>query len=119
MVLAEGVGSLLEAGTRYVADCEGNVPLCTHLPYISGTSLKEGILALGILVLASLKDCDSCLDVAEQVEELVHELWGPQLDGQCGVESFEVADEGVFPEYPRQEGSVIGSASREGSTASM
>ena len=35
---------------------------------------------------AALKDEDSGLVVAEQVEELVHELWGPQLDGQCSIE---------------------------------
>ena len=43
----------------------------------------------------------------------MHKLWGPLLDGQHGVESLEVADEGVGLEYPRQEGS----ASHEGSTA--
>ena len=47
----------------------------------------------------------------------MHELWGPQLDGQCGVESLEVADAGVVPEYPRWEGSMIGSARHEGSAA--
>ena len=102
MASAEGIGSLLEVGTGYVADCEDDVPLHTHLPYISGTSLEEGILAL-----AGLKDDDSRLVVAEQVEELVHELWGPELDGQCGVERLEVADgggrgRGVVQVYPRR-----------------
>ena len=112
VVLAEGIGSLMEIGTRYVADCEGDVPLRAHLPYISDASLKEGILAP-----ASLKDCESSLVIAKQVEELVHELWGPQLDGKCGVESLEVAAGGVAPEYPRREGSMIRSASCEGSAA--
>ena len=40
-VLAEGASSLLEVSTRYVADCEGEVPLCTHLPYMSSASLEE------------------------------------------------------------------------------
>ena len=71
VVSAEGVGSLLEVGTRYVADCEGDVPLYAHLPYISGASLEEGILAP-----SSMKDGESSLVVAEQVEELVRELWG-------------------------------------------
>ena len=89
MESAEGVGSLLEVGTWYVADYEGDVSLRARLPCISGTSLEEGILAP-----ADLKDGDSCLVVTEQVEELVHELWGPQLDDQCSIESLEVADEG-------------------------
>ena len=112
MISAEGVGSLLEVGTQYVADCEDDVPLCAHLPYMSGTSLEEGILAP-----ASLKYGDSGLVVAEQVEELVCKLWGPQLDGQCGVEIFEVADGWVVPEYPRSEGGVIRSARHEDSAA--
>ena len=45
-----------------MTDCEGNVPLRIHLPYISGTSLEEGILTL-----ASLKDGDSGLVVTEKV----------------------------------------------------
>ena len=76
VVSAEGVGSLLEVGTQYVADCKGDVPLRTRLLYISGASLEERILAL-----AHLKDGDGGLVVAEQVEELVCELWGPQLNG--------------------------------------
>ena len=112
VVSAEGVGSLLEVGTRYVADCEGDVPLREHLPYISGASLEEGVLAP-----ASLKDGDSGLVVAEQVEKLVHKLWGPQLDGQCGDESLEVADGVVVPEYPWRKGSMIRFASYEGSAA--
>ena len=112
MISAEGVSNLLEVGIRYVADCDGDEPLHAHLPYISGAGLEEGILAL-----AGLKDGDSGLVVAEQVEQLVHKLWGPQLDGQCGVESLELADEGAVPEYPRREGSVIGSAYCEGSAA--
>ena len=110
MKLAEGVGSLLEVCTRYEVDCKGDVSLSACLPYISGTSLEEGILAL-----AGLKDGDSGLVVAEQVEQLVHELWSPQLDGQCGIESLGVADEEVVPEYHRRKGSVIGSAHCEGS----
>ena len=112
VVSAAGVGSPLEVGTWYVADCEGHVPLRAHLPYISGASMETGILAP-----ASLKDGDNSLVVAEQVEDLVRKLWGPQLDGQCSIESLEVADEGVVPEYPRREGNVIGSACCEGSTA--
>ena len=76
MVSAEGVSSLLEVCTLYVANCEGDVPLCAHLPYISGAGLEEGILAV-----ARLKDGDNGLVVAEQVKELVRELWGSQLDG--------------------------------------
>ena len=72
-----------------MADCEGDVPLHAHLPYISGATLEEGILAH-----ACLKDGDSGLVVAEQVDKLMHELWGPQLGGQCGVDSLEVADWG-------------------------
>ena len=70
-----------------------------------------------MLAPAGLKDGDSSLVVADQVEELVRKLWGPQLDGQCGVECLEVADEGVVPEYSRREGSMTGSASHEGSAA--
>ena len=80
--------------------------------YLSGASLEEGILAP-----ASLKDGDSSLVVAELVDELVCELRSPQLDGQCGVESLEVADEEVVLEYPRWEGGVIGFAHCEGSAA--
>ena len=43
-----------------MANCEGDVPLHTCLPYLPGASLEEGILAL-----ASLKDGDSGLVVAE------------------------------------------------------
>ena len=110
VVLAEGIGSLLEVSTRYVADCEGDVPLCTHLPYISGASLEERILPL-----SSLKYGNSGLVVADQVEELVCKLWGPQLDGQCGVESLEVADGRFGSKYPRRKGSMVCSASCEGS----
>ena len=114
MVSAEGVGSLLEVSTRYahVANGEGDVSLHTRLPYISGASLEERVLAP-----AGLKDGDSSLVVAEQVEELVCELWGPQLDRQCGVESLEVADGRVGPEYPKRKGGVVRSASCEGSAA--
>ena len=112
MKSAEGVGSFLEVGTRYVADCKGDVPLRARLPYVSSASLVEGILAA-----AGLKDGGGGLFVAEQVDELVRELRSPQLDGQCSIESLEVADEGVVPEYPRCEGSVIGSACCEGSPA--
>ena len=109
---AEDVSSFLEVGTWYVADCEGDVPLHAHLPYISGASLEEGILAP-----AGLKDGDNGLVVAEQVDEFVRELRIPQLDGQCDVESLEVADERVVAEYSRWEGGVIGSAHCEGSAA--
>ena len=111
MKAAEVVGIFLEVGTQYVADCEGDVPLHVRLPYISGASLKEGILAPD-----GLKDGDGGLVVAEQGDELVCELRSPQLDGQFGVESLKVADEGVL-KYPRWEGSVIGSACCEGSAA--
>ena len=93
VVSVEGVGSLLEVGTRDVVDCKGDGTLHARLPYISG------------------------LVVGEQAEELVHELWGTQLDGQCVIESLEVADEGLVPEYPRREGSMVGSAHCEGSAA--
>ena len=53
------------------------------------------------------------------MDELVHELWSPQLNGQCGIESLKVADEGVVPEYPRREGGMIGSTGCEGSAADM
>ena len=112
MVSADGVDSLLEVGTRYVADCEGDVLLRAHLPYISCSSLVEGILAP-----TGMKDGDSGLVVTEQVEELVCELWCPKLDGQCGVESLKVADEGVVLEYPRRDGTMIGSSHCEGSAA--
>ena len=112
VVSAEGVGGLLEVGNRYVADCKGDVPLHARLPYISGASLEEGILAL-----AGLKDGDRGLVVTEQVEELVRKLWGPQLDGQHGVESLKVVDGVVVPEYPGRKGSMICSASCEGSAA--
>ena len=111
MKSAEGFSSFLEVGIQYVADCEGDVSLCAHLSYISGVSLEEGIL-----VPASLKDGDRGLVVAEQVEQLVRKLWSPQLDVQCIVESLEVTDEGVVPEYPRREASMIGSSRCEGST---
>ena len=38
---AEGISSFLEVGTRYVADCEGDVPLRARLPYLSGASLIQ------------------------------------------------------------------------------
>ena len=110
--LAKGMSNFLEVGTRYVADCEGDIPLCARLPYISGTNLEEDILAP-----ASVKNGDVGLVVAEQVDELVCKQWIPQLDGQCGFDSLEVADEGVVPECPRRESGVIGSACCEGSTA--
>ena len=56
-----------------MADCGGDVPLCSCLPYISNTSLQERVLAL-----AGLKDDDSGLVIAEQVDELVCELGSPQ-----------------------------------------
>ena len=45
------------------------------------------------------------------------ELRSPQLDDQCSIESLEMADEGVVPEYPRQEGDMVGFACCEGSAA--
>ena len=93
--LAEGVGSFLELGTRYVANCVGDVKLHARLPYVSGISLEDGILAP-----AGLKDADRSLVVAEQVDELVHEL-SPQLYSQCSIESLDMAGEGVVLEYPR------------------
>ena len=110
MIAAEGIGCFLEMGTWYVTDCEGDVPLRARLPYLSGTSLEEGILAP-----AGLKDSDSSLVVTEQVDELVHELRSPQFDGQCGIESLELADEGVVSKNPRREGGMIGSAYFDGS----
>ena len=78
-----------------MTDCEGDVPLGAHLPNLSGASLEEGVLAL-----TSLKDSDGSLIVAEEVNELVRELMIPQLDGQCSVESLEMADEGVVSQHP-------------------
>ena len=95
-----------------MANCEGDVPLCACLLYISGTSLQEWVLPL-----AGLEDDDSSLFIAEQVEEVVCELRHPQLDGHTGVESLEVTDERVAPEYPRREGSMVRSVSCEGSAA--
>ena len=95
-----------------MANCEGDVPLCTYLPYISGTSLQEWVPAP-----ASLKDDDSGLVIAEQVEELVCELGSPQFDGQSGIESLEVTNGRVGPECPRREGGMVCSASCEGSAA--
>ena len=69
---AEGVGCFLEMGTRYVADGEGDVPLGTLLPYLSGAGLEEGILAS-----TSLKDGDSSLVIAEEMDELMLELRSP------------------------------------------
>ena len=46
-----------------------------------------------------VQDGDSGLVVAEQLEELVCELWGPQLDGQSGIESHKVIDGRVGQEY--------------------
>ena len=89
-----------------------DVPLHTHLPYISGAGLEEGILTQ-----ASLKDGDCSLVFAEQIDKLVCELRSPQLDGQCCIESLKVADEGVVPDYSRREDGMIGSAHCEGSTA--
>ena len=43
-----------------MADCKGDVPLCAHLPYLSGAGLEEGIIAP-----AGLKDGDGNLVVAE------------------------------------------------------
>ena len=70
--------------------CEGDVPLGASQPNLSSASLEEGILAS-----AGLKDGDCSLVVAEEVNELVGELWSPQLDGQCDVESLKMADEWV------------------------
>ena len=65
MVSAEVVSSLLERGTQYVADCEGDVPLHTRLPYISGATLEEQILAP-----AGLEDDDSGLAVGVRTVEI-------------------------------------------------
>ena len=112
LIAAECVCSFLEVGTRDVADCKGDVPLRARLPYISSAGLEEGILTP-----AGLKDGDCGLVVTEQFDEIVHKLRIPQLDGQGGVESLEVADEGIVPEYSRWEDGMIGSAHCEGSTA--
>ena len=95
-----------------MTDCEGDVPLCACLPYISSTSLRGQILAS-----ASLKDDDSRLVITEQVEELVCELGSPPLDGQSGIESLEVTNGRVALEYTRRDGSIVCSASCEGSAA--
>ena len=95
-----------------MADYEHGVPLCTCLPYIPGTSLQERVLAP-----ASLKDDDCSLIIAEQMEKLVCELGIPQLDGQSGIESLEVTNGRVTPEYPGRESSMLHSVSCEGSTA--
>ena len=95
VIAAESVGCFLETGTQYVTDCEGDVPLDACQPNLSGASLEEGIIAP-----AGLKDVDSGLVVTDEVNELVHELRSPQLDGQCGVESLEIADEWVVLQYP-------------------
>ena len=94
-----------------MADCKGDVPLCTWLPYISSTSLEEWVLAP-----ASLEDYESSLVIAEQVEKLVCKLRSPQLDGQSSIESLEVTNWRVAPKYPRREGSMVRSARCEGST---
>ena len=44
-------------------------------------------------------------------------LGSPQLDGPSGIESLEVTNGRVSPEYPRREGTMVCSASCEGSTA--
>ena len=67
--------------------------------------------------MAGLKRDDSSLVITEQVEELVCELGSPQLDGPSGIESLEVTNGRVAPEYPRREGSMVHSASCEGSSA--
>ena len=112
LIAAEGIGCFLEMGTRYVTICECDIPLRAHLPYLSGASLKEGILAP-----AGLKDGDSGLGVTEQVDELAREVRSPQLDGLCGIESFEMADEWFVSKYPGWEGGMVGSACCDGSTA--
>ena len=94
-----------------MANCEGDVPLCTCLPYISGTSLDELFLAP-----AGLGDDDKILVVAEQVEDLVCELRSQQLDGQSGIESLEVTNGRVALQCPRRVGSVVCSSSCEGSS---
>ena len=111
MIAAEGIGCFLEMGTQYVTDCECDVLLHARMPYLSGASLEEGIPAP-----ASLKDGESGLVVGEQVDELVRELRSPQLDGQCGVESLEMADEGIVSKYPGCEDGMIGSSCCDGST---
>ena len=44
MIAAEGVDCFLEMGTWYVTICKCDIPLCTHLPYLSGASLEGGRL---------------------------------------------------------------------------
>ena len=95
-----------------MANCERDVPLCTCLPYISSISLQEWVLSP-----TGLKDDDSSLVIAEQVDELVCKLGSQQLDGQSGIESLKVTHGRVAPEYPRREVSMVGSATCEGSTA--
>ena len=95
-----------------MADFEGDVLLCASLPYIPGTGLVEWVLAL-----ASLKDDDRGFIIAEQVEKLVYELGSPQLDGHRGIESFEITNWRVVPEYTGRECSIVHSASCVSPTA--
>ena len=96
-----------------MADYVGDVPLCmrTCLSYIPGTSLEEQVLAP-----SSLKDDDCILIIAEQVEKLVCKLGSPQLEGHSGIESIEVTNGRVVPEYTGRECSMLHSARCEGST---
>ena len=91
-----------------MADYEGDVPLFACLPYISGASLQEWVLAM-----ASLKNDDCSLVITEQVEKLVCKLGCPQLDGQRSIESLEVTNGGVAAEYAGRECSMVCSASCE------
>ena len=91
VIAAESIGCFLKTSTRYVTYCEGDVPAGASQANLSSASLEEGILAP-----AGLKDGDSSLVVAEEVNELVGELRSPQLDGQCSIESLKIADEWVM-----------------------
>ena len=108
MVSADDILSILKRSTRYVADGEGDVPLCA-LPYISGTSLQEQVLAL-----ASLKDDDCGLVISEHMEKLMYKLGSPQRDGQSSIGSLKVTNGRVAPEYTGRESSMLCSASCEG-----
>ena len=51
------------------------------------------------------------------MEKLVCELGSTQVDGQSSIESLEVKNGRVAPEYAGREGNMVHSASCEGTTA--
>ena len=46
---------------------------------------------------------------------LVCKVWGPQLDGQCSIESLEVAVGRIDPDNPRRKCGMVHSVSCKGS----